>query len=107
MRLLILLSLGLFAGTMAGDIEDMFKVDPEPLLKDQDKWKVLFECLMDRAPCGEYQIVRDTLPKVLASKCEQCTPEQKEKLDNVVKAYLDKYPKDYAEIMNKYFPKPE
>ncbi|XP_061720403.1 uncharacterized protein LOC133527418 isoform X1 [Cydia pomonella] len=93
--------------TPGEDFEILFQTDPKPLLQDKTKWKFLFECLMDMRPCGLYMNVKDALPKLVRSKCEGCTPEQKEKFEKTLQQFLEKYPEDYTELSNKLFPKPE
>lgn len=46
-------------------------------------------------------------PQILETKCEQCTPKQKEKLEQVVRIVSVKYPKDFKDIAERYNPKDE
>lgn len=38
-----------------GDIEN---IDVEQLLNDEASWKSIYQCLMDKAPCGDWQKLR-------------------------------------------------
>nr|ALC79593.1 chemosensory protein 2 [Grapholita molesta] len=101
MRVLLLCMSCLLASVAAGDFEDLFKTDTTLLLTDESEWKVLFECLMERGPCGRYQDVKDKLLKLIGNKCEECTPEQKDLFYKTLKEFSNKYPKDYAMLNDK------
>ncbi|XP_063366725.1 allergen Tha p 1-like [Cydia amplana] len=105
----LLLCLGCLLAIVAAakDYDELFQTDTTMLLNDESKWKTLFNCLMGRGPCEEYEGVKDTLPKLVLSNCEECTPEQKEKFNKTMKQFLEKYPEDYTELSNKLLPKPE
>ncbi|XP_047997169.1 allergen Tha p 1-like [Leguminivora glycinivorella] len=103
----LLLCLGLLATVAAQNYDEVFKTDASAILEDKAKWKMLFNCLMNRGPCEEYQVIKDALPKLVATKCEECTPEQKEKFNKIMQQFAQKYPEDYAELSKKMFPKPD
>ncbi|XP_063540214.1 allergen Tha p 1-like [Cydia strobilella] len=107
MRVLLLCLGCLLAIVAAGDYDELLQTDTEVLLKDESKWKTLFNCLMGRGPCEVYEDIKDTLPKLVLSKCGECTPEQKKKFEKTMQQFLERYPEDFIALSNKYFPKPE
>lgn len=49
---------GLVAAAVASDYSDIQDVNLEELLADEARRKAIFDCIMDQAPCGEYQVYR-------------------------------------------------
>lgn len=46
------------AGEDFGDIEN---IDIEKVMNDEASWRTIYECLMDKAPCGDFQKLRGKL----------------------------------------------
>lgn len=57
LKLLCLLAITLNA-TIASDGDLFDKMDLRKLLDDEQQVEKAFSCLMDRGPCGEYQMIR-------------------------------------------------
>ncbi|XP_026320744.1 uncharacterized protein LOC113230857 [Hyposmocoma kahamanoa] len=102
MAAMIALASSAAAGEDFGDIEN---IDFEKVMNNEASWRTIYECLMDKAPCGDFQKLRATFPQIVETKCEQCTPKQKEKLEQIVQIAAVKYPKEFQEITDRYKPK--
>nr|UDM59695.1 putative chemosensory protein 2 [Corcyra cephalonica] len=74
-------------------------------LKDETKFRAAIDCLLDKAPCGELQELRDTFPRLVATECGSCTPEEKTKYEIVKKTLQDHYPDDFEALKAKYLPR--
>nr|AGI37361.1 chemosensory protein 1 [Cnaphalocrocis medinalis] len=97
----------LMVAAMAADYNDLKDVNLEELLSDEARRKQIFDCVMDLGPCGEYQIYKDVVPGVIATQCGDCTPELKKKYEENSKFLLEKYPKEFTAVVEKYGPKKE
>lgn len=51
--------------------------------------------------------ISETLPDALASECSKCNEKQKEAAEKIIKHLMEKKPKDWERLLNKYDPKGE
>ncbi|XP_053615094.1 uncharacterized protein LOC128677943 isoform X1 [Plodia interpunctella] len=70
--------------------------------KDDVKMKTAMECLLDKAPCGKLQGLRNKFPKMIKDDCGTCTPVQKTKYDVVKKLLQEHHPQYYKALKTKY-----
>ncbi|XP_032519875.2 ejaculatory bulb-specific protein 3-like [Danaus plexippus] len=77
-------------------------LDVEELLKNEHKKQAVFACLLDQAPCGDMQSLKDDISDLIKTKCSQCSPNLKRKYDNTRQILLEKYPDTMNALMLKY-----
>nr|QQG64120.1 chemosensory protein CSP18 [Dioryctria abietella] len=100
MRAFIIVAI--FAVIAAASAEE--EKDYSEWFKEESKLKVAMGCLLDKAPCGELQNLRDTFPNLAKDQCGSCTPQQKARYDIVKKILQDNYPEYYKALIDKYVP---
>ncbi|KAM3963230.1 ejaculatory bulb-specific protein 3-like [Aphomia sociella] len=96
MRAFFILAVIMAAAVSAADYADY--------LKDETKFRAALDCLLDKAPCGEVQELKDKFPRLVATECGSCTPEEKTKYEVVKKTLQDNYPDDFEALKAKYLP---
>ncbi|XP_030028688.2 uncharacterized protein LOC115446243 [Manduca sexta] len=76
-----------------GQIFDQFNI--KEIMSDDVQRKLLLDCVLDRSPCGKYQIIKDKTPSILETKCGDCTRAQKAKFEEAIKTlerdYIDEF----------------
>ncbi|XP_013187545.2 allergen Tha p 1 [Amyelois transitella] len=97
MRVFIILAI-LIAVTASAEEEK----DYTAFFKDETKLKTSMDCLLDKAPCGELQGLKDKFPTLVKDDCGACSPEQKTRYDVVKKILQDNYPEYYKALQDKY-----
>nr|AAV91467.1 sensory protein 2 [Lonomia obliqua] len=101
----ILLLCAIVYGSMTAELtvgEFIDQVDPTPILKNKELTNKAFQCLMDKAPCGEFKLWRDMVPEVFKTKCSDCTPSQKDKFNLYVEVLKTSHPDIYHALLSKY-----
>ncbi|KAG6454410.1 uncharacterized protein LOC115446240 isoform X2 [Manduca sexta] len=83
-----------------GDLYDMF--DAKMILEDDKLRSKAIDCLLDRGVCDDYQPIRDKGPRLIKTRCEDCTPEQKAVFEESMKILEEKFNNDFKEIIAKY-----
>ncbi|CAG9563976.1 unnamed protein product [Danaus chrysippus] len=77
-------------------------LDVEEVLKNEQKKQAVFACLLDQAPCGDMQSLKDDISDLIKTKCSRCNQKLKEKYDNTSQLLLEKYPDTFNALMFKY-----
>ncbi|CAH1640306.1 unnamed protein product [Spodoptera littoralis] len=81
--------------------------DYDSLFADEEKRKVVFDCLLDKGDCGPYKQIVDLSMKTILSNCAECSPSQKAKYDHVLNLLKDNYASFFNEFMQKTAAKKE
>ncbi|XP_073953857.1 ejaculatory bulb-specific protein 3-like isoform X4 [Choristoneura fumiferana] len=78
------------------------EVNVESMIMDDKKMKVIFDCIFDRAPCGDYQKLKEVIPEALQTTCGKCTPKQKQLIKQVIRGIMEKHPDSWKELIEKF-----
>nr|AEX07268.1 CSP7 [Helicoverpa armigera] len=87
------------------DLAEAF--DYEALFSNDEQRKLVFDCILGKGECGDYQKMAEISRKVLESKCADCNPKQKAKYETVLKTIQTKYEPFYNELLKNVAAKKE
>ncbi|XP_041985020.1 uncharacterized protein LOC121737412 [Aricia agestis] len=77
--------------------------DINPLLENDRILMNYLKCFLDRGPCtAEAKDFKKAIPEALQTTCGKCTPKQKYLIRTVIKAVMEKHPKSWEELIDKY-----
>ncbi|XP_073953854.1 ejaculatory bulb-specific protein 3-like isoform X3 [Choristoneura fumiferana] len=83
------------------------EVNVESMIMDDKKMKVIFDCIFDRAPCGDYQKLKDEIAQMVPTDCSECSPKQRAKYNLAKLMVAERYPKELEQVIKKYALKSE
>uniref|UniRef100_A0A2A4JR88 Chemosensory protein n=1 Tax=Heliothis virescens TaxID=7102 RepID=A0A2A4JR88_HELVI len=73
--------------------------DYDALFSNDEQRTLVFNCMLGKGDCGDYQKVADISRQILETKCADCTPSQKAKYEKVLKTLQTKYGDFYTELL--------
>ncbi|CAB3234953.1 unnamed protein product [Arctia plantaginis] len=103
MKLLLLLStlVTLAVTAPSKETEILRDFDIDALFSNDEQRQAIFDCLLDKSPCGDTQRIKDSVITIIKNKCGECNPEEKQKYERLMKTFHDKYGAVYNELMKK------
>ncbi|KAJ8717288.1 hypothetical protein PYW08_005687 [Mythimna loreyi] len=102
--LIVLAALVAFAAAAAltpGELQMLEAFDYNGLFSNEEQRKIVFDCIMDKGNCGGYKTLVELSTKVVASKCAECSPNQKKIYDRVVEQLQEKFEPVYTALLKK------
>nr|AKF42440.1 chemosensory protein 5 [Spodoptera exigua] len=81
--------------------------DYDAIFAKEENRKIVFDCLLNKGDCGDYKQIVDLSLQTIQSNCAECTPNQKEKYDHVLKLLQENYASFFDEFMQKMATKKE
>ncbi|XP_068084032.1 ejaculatory bulb-specific protein 3-like [Anabrus simplex] len=84
-------------------------LDVDAIISNDRALMAYIKCLLDETPCAtaEGREFRKNLPEALRTNCSKCTDAQKNIIRKLAKSTIEKHPKEWEKIKNKYDPKGE
>lgn len=79
------------------------KLDIKSVLKSDRLLTGYIKCMMEEGSCTpEGKEIRTNLPDALLNGCERCTKTQKDRITMVLDTVIEKRPKDFKRLQEKY-----